>query len=98
MELLKKSTITAFDTEAIKKGDLIRAKYKTWPEPRNGIVTAVSEQRITVLYLPGLHNVSNYFPITAEEAAAGLWSLLWSSDLVDINQQDAEQGGAGETA
>lgn len=87
MPLIKESSVRAFDTAAIHKGDLIRAQYHTWPEPRNGLVAGVSEQEITVLYLPGLGNVSNYFPIKAEEAAAGRWSILWSADLETVNRE-----------
>lgn len=91
MPLIKESSVRAFDTAAIHKGDLIRAQYRTWPEPRNGLVAGVSEQEITVLYLPGLGNVSNYFPIEAEEVHAGSWSILWSADLETVNR---EGGGA----
>lgn len=90
MALMKESSIQAFDTTAIHKGDLVRAQYHTWPEPRNGLLASVNENRLTVLFLPGLGNVSNYFPITAEEVSAGLWTVLWSSDLETINTE----GGA----
>ena len=88
MSLLKQSTTTAFDTSAIHKGDLIRAQYHTWTEPRNGIVTHADDNTILVLYLPGIRNVSNYYPITAEEVKAGKWTVLWSSDLETINKHD----------
>lgn len=85
MSLIKDSTIKSFDLDTIHKGDLIRAQYHTWTEPRNGIVAAVSEKELTVLYLPGLGNVSNYFPIAAAEVEAGLWTVKWSKDLETIN-------------
>lgn len=87
MPLIKDSSIRAFDLDAIHKGDLIRAQYHTWPEPRNGIVAAVSEKELAVLYLPGLGNVSNYFPIAASEVEAGHWTVKWSADLEHINTQ-----------
>ena len=37
MPLIKESSIKAFDTAAIHKGDLVHAQYHTWPEPRNGV-------------------------------------------------------------
>lgn len=87
MPLIKDSSIKAFDLDAIHKGDLIRAQYQTWPEPRNGVVAAASEKELAVLYLPGLGNVSNYFPITASEVEAGLWAVKWSNDLERIDTQ-----------
>ena len=89
MPLNKESSIKAFDTEAVHKGDLVRAQYHTWPEPRNGVIASVTEEELDVLYLPGLRNVSNYFPIKAAEVADGKWSILWSSDLKEINEEAA---------
>lgn len=85
MSLIKENTTKIFDVDAIHKGDLIRAQYRTWPEPRNGVITAVSGKELAVLYLPGLGNVSNYFLVAASEVEAGLWSVKWSSDLETFN-------------
>lgn len=90
MPLIKEGSIKVFDTEAVHKGDLVRAQYHTWPEPRNGLLASVSEERLTVLFLPGLSNVSNYFPIAAAEVAAGLWKVRWSSDLETIDAEGEE--------
>lgn len=90
MPLIIDSTGKVFDEASIHKGDLIRAKYNTWTEARNGIVTAVSEEKLTVLFLPGLGNVTNYFTIQAEEVNEGSWTVKWSTDLATIN----EAGGA----
>lgn len=87
MPLIKDSSIKSFDTDAIHKGDLIRAQYHSWPEPRNGIVAAISSEALSVLYLPGLGNVSNYYPITAAEVDAGLWTIKWTTDLETINER-----------
>lgn len=87
MPLIKEGSIRAFDLEAVRKGDLVRAQYHTWPEPRNGLLAAVGEERLTVLFLPGLGNVSNYFPIAAAEVAAGLWKVRWSSDLKTVDAE-----------
>ena len=40
-----------------------------------------------MLFLPGLGNVSNYFPIAAAEVAEGLWKVRWSSDLETIDAE-----------
>lgn len=82
MALLKQTEIRAFDPDVIRKGDFIRARYHTWPEAKNGIVASVTEQRLTVLYIPGATNVSNYYPITAEEVADGKWDVIWSHELL----------------
>ena len=87
MPLIKEGSIRTFDTEVIHKGDLVRAQYHTWPEPRNGLLASVSEERLTVLFLPGLGNVSNYFPISAAEVAVGLWKVRWSSDLETVDAE-----------
>lgn len=90
MPLIKESSVKSFDLEAVHIGDLVRAQYHTWPEPRNGIIAATSELELVVLYLPGLRNVSNYFPIKAAEVADGKWTLLWSEDLKDIQEEGTE--------
>lgn len=91
MSLLKESSTETFDPAAIHKGDLVRAQYHTWPEPRNGIVTKVEDARVIVLFLPGLGNVSNYFPIAASEVAAGLWTVAWSTDLETVSREGGEE-------
>jgi hypothetical protein len=87
MPLITDSTEKVFDTASVHKGDLIRAKYQTWSEARNGLITAVSESKLAVLFLPGLGNVTNYFTIQASEVGSGKWAVLWSSDLVTINTE-----------
>ena len=91
MPLITDSTEKVFDTTSVHKGDLIRAKYSGWDEPRNGIVTAVSEDKLTVLFLPGLGNVTNYFAILAAEIEAGKWAVKWSADLETIDVEGAAQ-------
>jgi len=91
MPLITDSTEKVFDITSVHKGDLIRAKYSTWDEPRNGIVTAVSEDKLTVLFLPGLGNVTNYFVILAAEVEAGKWTVRWTTDLETINAEGAAQ-------
>lgn len=96
MSLLKESAIKAFDTTAVHVGDLVRAQYHTWPEPRNGVIASVNEQELAVLYLPGLRNVSNYFPIAAAEVADGKWTVIWSSDLKTIQEEGAAEEPGGD--
>jgi len=87
MPLIKDTINIVFDEASVHKGDLIRAKHETWDEPRNGIVTAVSDDKLTVLFLPGLGNVTNYFTILASEVAAGKWTVRWTTDMETIKTE-----------
>ncbi|HCA29133.1 MAG TPA: DUF5026 domain-containing protein [Ruminococcaceae bacterium] len=87
MPLIKDNVEKIFDTASVHKGDLIRAQYSGWDEPRNGIITAVSEEKLTVLFLPGLGNVTNYFAILATEVQAGKWAVRWTTDFVTVNTE-----------
>ena len=87
MPLIKDTVNIVFDEASVHKGDLIRAKHETWDEPRNGIVTAVSDKKLTVLFLPGLGNVTNYFTILASEVAAGKWTVKWTTDMETIKTE-----------
>ena len=76
MSLLKESSTETFDPAAIHKGDLVRAQYHTWPEPRNGIVTKVEDAHVIVLFLPGLGNVSAArSPALRPTRASRTWSF-----------------------
>ena len=87
MPLIIDATSKVFDKTSVHKGDIIRAKHETWDEPRNGIVTAVSDDKLTVLFLPGLGNVTNYFTILASEVAAGKWTVRWTTDMETIKTE-----------
>ena len=97
MPLIIDNTEKVFDTTNVHKGDLIRAKYQNWDDAQNGLVTAVSESELTVLFLPGLGNATNYYTIQAVEVEQGQWAVLWSSDLVTINSEGNmdDPGGGG---
>lgn len=92
MPLITDTINKVFDKASVHKGDLIRAKHETWDEPRNGIVTTVSDNKLTVLFLPGLGNVTNYFTILASEVETGKWTVRWTTDMEIINTE----GTAGE--
>jgi hypothetical protein len=92
MPLITDTINKVFDKASVHKGDLIRAKHVTWDEPRNGIVTAVSDNKLTVLFLPGLGNVTNYFTILTSEVETGKWTVRWTTDMEIINTE----GTAGE--
>lgn len=92
MPLITDTINKVFDKASVHKGDLIRAKHVTWDEPRNGLVTTVSDNKLTVLFLPGLGNVTNYFTILASEVETGKWTVRWTTDMEIINTE----GTAGE--
>lgn len=81
MPLMIDTTNKVFDKTSVQKGDMIRAKHETWDEPRNGIITTVSDNKLTVIFLPGLGNVTNYFTILASEVSAGKWTVKWTTDM-----------------
>lgn len=85
MELIIAPEAPVINIEAIKKGDLIRAKYSAWNEERNGQVASVTEKEIRVIWQPVIRNVTNFFSIYANEIAAGLWAVKWSPDMDTIN-------------
>lgn len=87
MSLLTTSSITGIDKSKIAKGDFIRAKYHSWEKPHNGIVAEVTVGEIRVLYIGDGGNVTNYFEITADEIAAELWEISWSSDLTETQEE-----------
>ena len=88
MGLIATETGTIFDTKAITKRDLIRAQYHTWTEPRNGLVVSVSEDVIQVIYLPGIHSATCYFPIKAAEVAEGKWRIQWTTTTATVNSEE----------
>lgn len=71
MELIITATAPAINTDGIKKGDLIRAKYSAWTEERNGQVAAVTRDEIRVIWQPGIRNVTNFFSILLTKSPKG---------------------------
>lgn len=84
MSLIKSTTETTFDQQYIHKGDLIRAQRSGWEAAKNGIVTAVTDDKLTILTLPDIGNVTNYFVVYASEVDAELWYIRWTTDLETI--------------
>lgn len=85
MPIIKDSTEKVFDPEQVQKGNLINAKRAGWTEPKNGIITAITDDQLTVLMLPGIGNVTNYFIIPASEVVGGeTWELKWTNDMTTI--------------
>lgn len=70
-----------FNLDEVKQSGLIRAKYHSWNEPRNGIIVAVSKNILQVLFLPLIRTSAQYFKIKASEVAEGKWSIIYSNDF-----------------
>lgn len=93
MELIIAPEAPVINTEAIHKGDLIRAKYSAWNEDRNGQIASVTEKEIRVIWQPGIRNVTNFFSIYADEIAAGLWAVKWSPDMETVYTHEPPADG-----
>lgn len=85
MDLLVNKSRDAFNTE-IKKGTLIWAKYDAWDTGIAGFISAVTEDKLVVMFKPEISNVVNHFIIPADEAADGKWEIRWSEDLATVNE------------
>ena len=64
-----------FDKKVVRVRDFVRARYHTWPTPRNGLVVSVTDDTLQALFLPAIHQSACYFRIRAEEIKAGKWQL-----------------------
>ena len=83
MSLISNQQSKFFNTNEIKRGDLIRLKYDADTESKNGIVAQVTPDKILIIYLPGTANVTNFISLSVEEAEK--WLIIeWSSDLTVI--------------
>lgn len=76
--------VPTFDGEIVKCGGLIRAKYRTWTDFRNGLVSRVQPDKLTVLFQTGANATVSYFVIRAAEAADDHWQIFYSSDMEEI--------------
>lgn len=68
--LLTEETKKVINLAEIGRGSLISAKNKTWDKAQSGIVTEVTADTITVLFLPETQNIQNHFAIQAEATEA----------------------------
>ena len=86
MGLIAELPKAVFDTSAVCPGNVMYGKHFSWNEGISGVVTSVTESRITVQYHPGIGNVTNHFFIPVEEATAGDWQIRWSADLSEVQE------------
>lgn len=93
--LLTEETKKVINLAEIGRGSLISAKNKTWDKAQSGIVTEVTADTITVLFLPETQNIQNHFAIQAEDIEKGMWTIRYSSDgmeTVNVYEGSVENG------
>lgn len=90
MSLILNEQKPIFDTASIAPGYALYGKHTTWDEGKTGVVTAVTESQLVVLYHPGIGNVVNHFFVPADEVADGAWELRWSKDLSEVEEYGEE--------
>lgn len=95
MSLLITESRTVIDTGAIRRGDMIRAKYRAWKSAVNGVVANVDNDAIRVLYIGTGSCVTNYFTVTAAELDDGDWTISWSTDFTEIGVHPPEIAAEG---
>jgi len=91
--LLTEETKKVINLAEIGRGSLISVKNKTWDKAQSGIVTEVTADTITVLFLP--QNIQNHFAIQAEAIEKGMWTIRYSSDgmeTVNVYEGSVENG------
>lgn len=84
-----------FIVDVIKRRGFIRAKYWSWDEPRNGLITYADKSFLRVLFLTGVNVAASYYPIKIEEVTAGLWKLAYTPDfktfyIINGNEEESE--------
>lgn len=93
--LLTEETKKVINLAEIGRGSLVSAKNKTWDKAQSGIVTEVTADTITVLFLPETQNIQNHFTIQAEAIEKGMWTIRYSSDgmeTVNVYEGSVENG------
>lgn len=90
-------TMPCFDTEQIQKGTIIWAKHTSWNEGITGIVSDITENKITIIFLRTITNTQNHFFVNLKEVLNNEWQFRYSVDglvtVMNYPQQPAAQGG-----
>lgn len=76
------STVTTpcFDTGQIQKGTIIWAKHISWNEGITGIVSNITKNKITVIFLRTITNTQNHFFVNVDEVLNNEWQIRYSAD------------------
>lgn len=81
MDILITGETLIFNGEVVRQSGLIRGKYHTWKDFRNGLVSRVQPDALTILFQTGANSSTSYYRIKAAEVAAGLWELIYTNDF-----------------
>ena len=83
---------TEFIPEMIMKRGFIRAKYWSWEEHRNGLISFAGKDFIRVLFQTGIHTAMSYYTIKIDEVKKGLWEITYSPDFEHFYKIEGGQG------
>ena len=92
MSIIETRDSPVFNSAEIHERDLVRAKYRTWTEPRNGLVVTVEDNLLTVIFLPAINRATCYFTIKAQEVLDQKWEILYTTDMETIGRVGGEDG------
>lgn len=80
-ELVNHGEQYEFAREIIQKRGLIRAKYHSWEDYRNGLITYAGKTFLKVLFLTGVNMCATYYTIKISEVVAGSWTITYTNDF-----------------
>ena len=79
-ELVTTGESVEFSSELIKRRGFLRAKYWSWNDWRNGLVT----------FQTGVNASTSYYTVKITEVVAGLWDLIYSNDMETFYRVDSK--------
>lgn len=89
-ELVTTGESVEFSSELIKRRGFLRAKYWSWNDWRNGLVTFADKKSLRVLFQTGVNASTSYYTVKITEVAAGLWDLIYSNDMETFYRVDSK--------
>lgn len=95
--LIENVNTAVFNKTEIFKGSVICAKHISWSSEITGIVSEVTDNKITVIFLKTLTCTQNHFFIHINDLKNGKWDIRYSTDglktVKTYSQDQSEQGG-----
>ena len=89
-ELVTTGESVEFSSELIKRRGFLRAKYWSWNDWRNGLVTFADKKSLRVLFQTGVNASTSYYTVKITEVVAGLWDLIYSNDMETFYRVDSK--------
>lgn len=89
-ELVTTGESAEFSPELIKRRGFLRAKYWSWENFRNGLVTFADKKSLRVLFQTGVNVSTSYYTVKVAEVEAGLWDLIYSNDMATFYRVDSK--------